>query len=141
MPKEPGEAQKELGIEKEASYIVSVINPKKPISSSSSSVVDSGGGGYPSSTEETPRYPEELLNEFGDNDTFIPLSKDIRFLDYQNAQVILTGAREGRDVIKNDLGIDIIEEEESQQSSDIFNKLKVRKDQVPIRPLTEGKLE
>ena len=26
MPKEPGEAQKELGIEKEASYIVSVIN-------------------------------------------------------------------------------------------------------------------
>src|ERR1043165_5600967 len=31
MPKEPGEAQKELGIEKEASYIVSVINPKKPV--------------------------------------------------------------------------------------------------------------
>ena len=30
MPKEPGEAQKELGIEKEASYIISVINPKKP---------------------------------------------------------------------------------------------------------------
>ena len=140
MPKEPGEAQKELGIEKEASYIVSVISPKKPISSSSSSVVDSGGG-YPSSTEEIPMYPEELLNEFGDNDTFIPLSKDIRFLDYQNAQVILTGAREGRDVIKNDLGIEIIEEEESEQSSDIFNKLKVRKDQVPIRPLTEGKLE
>src|SRR6478672_7167551 len=34
MPKEPGEAQKELGIEKEASYIVSVINPKKPAASS-----------------------------------------------------------------------------------------------------------
>ncbi len=31
MPKEPGEAQKELGIEKEASYIVSVINPKVPV--------------------------------------------------------------------------------------------------------------
>ena len=30
MPKEPGEAQRELGIEKEASYIVSVINPKVP---------------------------------------------------------------------------------------------------------------
>ena len=28
LPKEPGEAQKELGIEKEASYIISVINPK-----------------------------------------------------------------------------------------------------------------
>ena len=29
-PEEPGEAQKELGIEKEASYIISVINPRKP---------------------------------------------------------------------------------------------------------------
>ena len=135
MPKEPGEAQKELGIEKEASYIVSVINPKKPLASST---VD--GGSYPS-TEEIPMYPEELLNEFGDKDIFIPLSRDLRFLDYQNAQVILSGAREGRDVIKNDIGIDIVEEDETQQSADIFNKLKVRKDKVPIRPLTEGKLE
>jgi len=31
MPKEPGKAQEELGIEKEASYIVSVINPKVPV--------------------------------------------------------------------------------------------------------------
>jgi hypothetical protein len=31
--------------------------------------------------------------------------------------------------------------QESPQSADIFNKLKVRKDQVPIRSLTEGKLE
>ena len=135
MPKEPGEAQKELGIEKEASYIVSVINPKKPAASSIP-----GGGSYPS-TEEIPMHPEELLNEFGDNDIFIPLSRDVRFLDYQNAQVILIGAREGKDVVKNDIGIEIIEEDETQQSADIFNKLKIRKDQVPIKPLTEGKLE
>ena len=135
MPKEPGEAQKELGIEKEASYIVSVINPKKPVASS---VVD--GGGYPS-TEEIPMYPEELLKEFGDNDTFVPLGRDTRLLDYRNAQILLTAAREGRDVIKRDIGIEIIEEDETQQSADIFNKLKVRKDQVPIIPLTEGKLE
>jgi hypothetical protein len=135
LPNEPGEAQKELGIEKEASYIVSVINPKKPVASS---VTD--GGKYPS-TEEIPMYPEELLKEFSDNETFVPLSKDIRFLDYQNAQILLTAAREGRDVIKRDIGIEIVEEDETQQSADIFNKLKVRKDQVPIRPLTEGKLE
>ena len=30
LPKELGEAQKDLGIEKEASYIVTVINPKIP---------------------------------------------------------------------------------------------------------------
>src|SRR5919197_464536 len=118
MPKEPGEAQKELGIEKEASYIVSVTNPKKP---AASSTVD--GGSYPR-TEEIPMYPEELLNEFGDNDIFIPLSRHVRFLDYQNAQILLTGAREGKDVIKNDIGIDIVEEDETQQSADIFNKLK-----------------
>src|ERR687887_359905 len=69
MPKQPGEAQQEIGIEKEASYIISVINPRKP---AASSVAD--GGKYPS-TEEIPMYPEELLNEFGDNDTFVPLSR------------------------------------------------------------------
>jgi hypothetical protein len=82
-----------------------------------------------------------LLKEFGDNDIFVPLSKDLRFLDYQNAQIILSGAREGRDVIQNEIGIEITEEDETEQSADIFNKLKVRKEKVPTRPLTEGKLE
>ena len=57
---------------------------------------------------------------------------------YQNSQIILIGAREGRDAIKREIGIEI---EESLQSADIFNKLRIRKDKVPIRPLTEGKLE
>ena len=135
MPKEPGEAQKELGIEKEASYIVSVINPKKP---AASSAVD--GGKYPT-TEEIPIYPEELLKGFNDSDIFVPLSRDTRLIDYQNAQILLTGAREGRDVIKRDIGIEIIDEDETQQSADIFNKLNLLREQVPIRPLTEGKLE
>jgi hypothetical protein len=134
MPKEPGEAQKELGIEKEASYIVSVINPKKP----AASTVD--GGKYPT-TEEIPMYPEELLKGFNDSDIFVPLSRDTRLIDYQNAQILLTGAREGRDVIRSEMGIEIIDEDETQQSADIFNKLNLRREQVPIRPLTEGKLE
>src|SRR5919197_282764 len=130
MPKEPGEAQQELGIEKEASYIISVINPRKPAASS----VVAEGGKYPS-TEEIPAYPEEVLREFGNSDIFVSLSKDTKLIDYQNAQIILSGAREGRDVIKSEIGIEI--KEESSQSADIFNKLKVRKDQIPIRPLTE----
>jgi hypothetical protein len=84
-------------------------------------------------------YPEEVLNEFNDSEIFVSLSRDTRLIDYQNAQVILIGAREGRDVIKNETGVEI--EEKSPQSADIFNKLKIRKDKVPIRPLTEGKLE
>jgi len=38
------------------------------------------------------------------------------------------------------LGLEITQEQ-SPQSADMFNKLKPRKDQVPKKPLTEGKLE
>jgi hypothetical protein len=127
LPKEPGEAQQELGIEKEASYVISVINPKIPKSSN-----------LPT-TEEPPKYPQEVLNEFNENENFVSLSKDTKFIDYQNAQIILVGAREGKDVIKNEIGIEIKEEQSS--AADIFDKLKLRREQVPIRPLTEGKLE
>jgi tRNA(Ser,Leu) C12 N-acetylase TAN1 len=92
--------------------------------------------GYPS-TEEQPKYPEEVLNEFSETENFVSLAKDTKFIDYQ--KIVLIGAREGRDVIKNEIGIEI--EEKSPESADIFDKLKVRKDQVPIRPLTEGILE
>jgi hypothetical protein len=126
LPNEPGEAQKELGIEKEASYVISVINPKIPKQSN-----------LPTA-EEPPKYPQEVLNEFNETENFVSLSKDTKFIDYQNAQIILIGAREGRDVIKSEMGIEIKEE---QSSADIFNKLKLRREQVPIRPLTEGKLE
>ena len=120
------EKLRELGIEKEASYIISVINPKIPKQSN-----------LPA-TEKPPKYPQEVLNEFNENENFVSLERDTKFIDYQNAQIILVGAREGRDAIKRETGIEI---EESSQSADIFNKLRVRKDKVPIRPLIEGKLE
>lgn len=132
LPKDPGEAQKELGIEKEASYVISVINPKIP-----------APAGYPS-TEEPPKYPEELLKELSNTENFIPLSNDTKLIDYKNAQIILIGAREGPDIIKKEIGVEInYDKNYTQQSSsaDIFTKLKVRKEQVPIRPLLEGKLE
>jgi hypothetical protein len=130
LPKEPGEAQKELGIEKEASYIITVINPNKPAPK-----------GYPSA-EESPTYPDSVLKEFSANESFIPLSKNLKLIDYQNAQIILIGSREGRDVIKNEVAIEIEENEnQQQQAADIFTKLKVQRDKVPIKPLIEGKLE
>jgi hypothetical protein len=129
MPEEPGEAQRELGIEKEASYIVSIINPKVPVPA-----------GYPSS-EEPPNYPESILKEFGENENFVSLARDLRFINFQNAQMILVGAREGRDVIQKEFGIDIREEKETVHSADIFSKLKIEKDKVPTKPLIEGKFE
>ena len=127
-PEEPGEAQKEFGIEKEASYIISVINPNQTTPE-----------GYPSS-EELPQYPQKVMEEFNKNENFVSLSKDTEFINYPNAQVILIGAREGKDAIKKELGIDI-EEYGHSKTKDVFKKLNIRKGQVPTRPLTEGKLE
>ena len=129
LPKEPGEAQKELGIEKEASYIVTVINPNKPVPA-----------GYPS-TDQSPQYPPSIQQEFKDGENFIPLTRSLELVNYQNAQIILIGAREGNDAIKKDIGIEIKDEPETSTSADIFSKLKVRREQVPVRPITEGKLE
>jgi hypothetical protein len=129
MPEQPGEAQRELAIEKEASYIISIINPKVPVPA-----------GYPSS-EEPPNYPESILKEFGENENFVSLARDLRFINFQNAQMILVGAREGRDVIQKEFGIDIMEEKETVYSADIFSKLKIEKDKVPTKPLIEGKFE
>src|SRR5918995_6867852 len=126
LPKEPGEAQKELGIEKEASYVISVINPKKPVPE-----------GYPSA-DQFPQYPSHIQKEFKDDENFIPLTRNLELVNYQNAQIILIGAREGRDMIKKEVGIEIKEE---PSSADIFSKLKVRKEQVPLRPIIKGKLE
>ena len=127
-PDEPGEAQKEFGIEKEASYIISVINPNQPIPT-----------GYPSA-EESPKYPEKILKEFDKNGNFVSLSKDTDFINYQNAQVILIGAREGKDELSKEFGIDI-EQQVSGKSMDIFKKLNIKRGQIPTKPLTEGKLE
>jgi hypothetical protein len=126
LPAEPGEAQKEFSIEKEASYIVTVINPVKPVPE-----------GYPSA-EQSPKYPDTILQEFGEDENFIPLSRNLELVNYQNAQIILIGAREGRGTIKKDIGLDIKEESSSE---DVFSKLKVRKEQIPVSPLMEGKLE
>jgi hypothetical protein len=64
IPNEPSQAQNELGIEKEASYVISVINPKIPIPA-----------GYPS-TEEPPKYPKETLYKLSETENFIPLTRD-----------------------------------------------------------------
>jgi len=53
--------------------------------------------------------------------------------------MILIGAREGKDVIKRDLGIEI--EEEKKEDSNISDKLKIRKEEIPIKPLTEARSE
>jgi hypothetical protein len=80
-----------------------------------------------------------VLREFSENENFVPLSRNVRLIDYQNAQIIMIGAREGRDIIKNEIGIEI--EEHRNKGADIFTELKLQKDKTPIKPLIEGRLE
>jgi hypothetical protein len=49
----------------------------------------------------------------------------------------LTGAR--KEHVEEELGIDINEEKESQRSADLFKELKIRREQVPLKPIFEGK--
>jgi hypothetical protein len=72
LPKEIGKAQKELGIEKEASYVITVINPKIPRREEK----------LPT-TENAPKYPDSILNDFNNDENFVPLSRNLSFIDYQ----------------------------------------------------------
>ena len=51
--------------------------------------------------------------------------------------MLLIGARK-KDV-EEELGIDIDEQKETERSADLFQELKIKKDQVPLKPLLKGK--
>jgi hypothetical protein len=65
----------------------------------------------------------------------------LEFIDYQNAQIILTGARELRAILTQELWITVENEDEDERSADIFARSRIRNYQVPIRPLIQGILK
>jgi hypothetical protein len=125
LPKIPGPTQREFEIKKEASYIISVKNPDVTIP------------GYAafSTEDKKPNYPKYLRERFGDR-RWIDV-EDPDLLNYENTQVLLIGARK-KDV-EEELGIEINEQRETDKSADMFKELKIRKEQVPSKPLLEGK--
>jgi hypothetical protein len=125
LPEIPGPTQREFEIKNEASYIISVKNPDIQVS----------GFAAFSAPEKKPHYPEYLKEMFGER-RWINV-QDPNLLNYENAQLLLIGARK-KDV-EEELGIDIDEEKESQRSADLFTELKVKREQVPLKPIFEGK--
>jgi len=125
LPKIPGPTQREFEIRKEASYIISVKNPDVTIP------------GYAafSTEDKKPNYPKYLKERFGDR-RWIDV-EDPDLLNYENTQVLLIGAR-NKDV-EEELGIEINEQRETDKSADMFKELKIRKEQVPLKLLLEGK--
>jgi hypothetical protein len=125
LPELPGPTQREFEIKKEASYIISVKNPD----------IQAPGFAAFSAPEKKPKYPNHLKEMFGDK-RWINI-EDPALLNYENTQLLLIGARK-KDV-EEELGVDIEEEKESQRSADLFKELHVRREQVPLRPIFEGK--
>ena len=124
LPEEPGPTQKEFEIRKEASYIVSVKNPNISVP-----------GFAAFSSRKKPEYPGHLIKKFGDR-RWISID-DQELLNYENIQLLLIGARK-KDV-EEELGIDIDEQNETENSADIFKDLKIKKEQIPLKPLLKGR--
>ncbi|MGH9986541.1 MAG: hypothetical protein ACRD8W_21575 [Nitrososphaeraceae archaeon] len=124
LPEVPGPTQREFEIKKEASYIISVKNP------------DINVPGFAAfSSARKPEYSKNIIEKFG-NRRWINID-DPQLLNSENTQLLLIGARK-KDV-EEELGIDIDEEKETLNSSDLYKELKVRKNQIPVKSLLKGK--
>jgi hypothetical protein len=123
LPEQPGPAQEEFEIKKEASYIIAVKNPDMP-----------QPPGIPASREQ-PSYPKRLKDRFGQH-RWIPV-EDPELLDYPHTQVLLLGAHEGP--VEEELGIKIQPERETADSAEVFRLLRLSREEVPLEPLFEGR--
>jgi hypothetical protein len=121
LPEEPGPAQEEFDIQKEASYVVAVKNPEL------------AGRGLPA-PKEPPAYPKRLREKFGER-RWIDID-DPALLDYENAQLLLLGAHAG--TLEEELGVALEVEEESLHSAEVCRELRLRCERERVRPLLTG---
>lgn len=122
LPEIPGPTQREFEIKREASYIVSIKNPDITIP------------GFKAFEKRKPGYSSEIREKFG-NRRWINV-EDPQLLNYKNTQLLLIGARE-KDV-REELGIDLNEEKETADTAELFKDLRIRKEQVPLKPILKG---
>jgi hypothetical protein len=124
LPEVPGPVQREFEIKKEASYILSVKNPNISIP-----------GFAAFSSTRKPDYSKNTIKKFG-NRRWINVDYP-ELLNYENTQLLLIGARK-KDV-EEELGIDIDEEKETLKTADLYKELKIKREQIPTKPLLGGK--
>jgi hypothetical protein len=122
-PREPGEVQRELNIEREASYVVNVKNPRTP---------PPPGTGRPG--RDTVALPRELQDRFGTR-RFIPLDPP-DFLDHPGTELVLIGAAEDA---SEELGVDLDTEVEKAARRTIFDDLRISSRDRPVEPLFAGR--
>ena len=121
QPADPDKVQRDLQIEQEGSYIITVKNPEAG---------SPGGAGLQG--RQKADFPKRLQEVFGDRKfaDFDPAD----FLDHEGAELILIAAKEDP---KKELGVQL----ESEKTADIFADLKLKREEHPLGPLFEGKWE
>lgn len=123
LPSELGEVQKELGVAPEASYVITVKNPEA--SSPPQAGLDE---------ERKASFPERLQRRFRGR-RFSELDPP-EFLDHEGAEILLVSAS---DDVKDDLGIELDPDDETETSADVFKDLRLDRDDTPTAPLFEGR--
>lgn len=121
FPKEPGQVQSDLDIEKKGSYIVTVRNPDAPAPPQAGLV----GG-------QKAALPEKLRRRFRGR-RFAELEPD--FLDHEGTELVFIGAKTSPE---EELGITLAPEDERENEAAIFRDLELERDQHPLEPLFEG---
>jgi hypothetical protein len=122
LPRRPGEVQRELNIEPEASHIIAVKNPEAP---------SPPGLGNP---HRQVALPQALRERFAGR-RFIAVDPP-SLLDVAGIEFVLIGAAKDVDA---ELGIDLKPEGESLERADIFRQLKLEPEEHPVEPLLKGK--
>lgn len=123
LPERTGPAQREFDIKKEASYIISVKNPDIQIP---------GFAAFEKSRK--PQYPPNIKEKFGGRRWINVDAPEL--LDYENTQVLLIGAKQKN--VEEELGIDLNEEKETKNTAELFKELRIRSEEVPLKPLLRG---
>ncbi|MFW5703727.1 MAG: hypothetical protein ACOCXQ_02745 [Patescibacteria group bacterium] len=114
--------QKAFRIREKGSYVISVKNPEKP---ANKSVGLSG--------DKQASYPKKLQERFEDR-KFISVNPP-DFLNHEYAELVLVGA--AGDYTK-ELGIELNTEEESLNTADVFEDLRISREHYPLEPLFHG---
>lgn len=122
LPRRPGDVQEELRIEPQASYVISVKNPEAP---------SPPGVGLPA--ERRAAFPEQLQQVF--RGRRFAAADPPALLDHEGAEVMLVGTDED---VAEDLGIRLDPQRETEHTAEIFNQLRMEKDQHPTEPLFRG---
>jgi hypothetical protein len=121
-PSPPGPVQRDLNIARQASYVVTVKNPRLP-----------APPGFGRRRIGAAGFAPELLERFRGRH-FIPLDPP-EFLDYPGAEIVLIGA--ARDAAR-ELDVDLDAEVEKAAGSTIFDDLRIGRYDRPVEPLLAG---